>query len=569
MLLQLLSATPSSSRRVCVSFNKYNKTSFQQLFRYSTDNDYRLDFHDTKVAYQSKSTSDLLRALLVFRICTMTFLVRHSDQLLAYSKRFLGDNIVSAFFRPTFFRHFCAGVDEENIKPTVRHLNSFGVGGILDYAAEADLDSLPKGEENSILDLPENEPSSQSVARTYAYVDEMACDENVKIFEDCIKSVRNVSPEGFAAIKITALGNPKLLERVSQALNEIRHMFKRYDADRDGRLSYSEFRDAFKTDFVIENDSEVVEWYEQFSGTKTTNKDTTIDYVEWTNSMELTTLWNLIRKCRSKGPLADSALDSEECKLLETLLQRTDRLCTLAGDLGVRVMIDAEQTYFQPAIDHVVIKMQRKHNKPGKNPVKDRAVVYNTYQCYLKDSHERIKIDLDRSRKEGWQFAAKLVRGAYMVAERARAKEKNYEDPIHDTLQETHDSYNNAVEKLLSRSEVIEKGEPANIVVASHNQESVERTIDVMKRLGLTPGGRGVYFGQLLGMSDHLSFTLGKHGYKAYKYVPYGPVHEVIPYLVRRAQENSDIMQGVGIERRMLWKEIKRRGMNFFLMRKE
>lgn len=108
------------------------------------------------------------------------------------------------------------------------------------------------------------------------------------------------------------------------------------------------------------------------------------------------------------------------------------------------------------------------------------------------------------------------------------------------------------------RPEVLSKDVHANILVASHNEESVKRTISTMKALGIS-ADRGVYFGQLLGMADHLTFTLGQHGYKAYKYVPYGPIHEVLPYLIRRAQENSDLLGGVAAERGMLFRELLRR----------
>eukprot|EP00501_MAST-03F_sp_TOSAG23-6_P001227 GSMAST32.ASY1.ANO1.1273.1 assembled CDS len=338
----------------------------------------KLDFSDTRVAYQSKSTADIIRALIVFRICTITWLVKHSDRLLVQAKRVLGDKIVGTFFRPTFFRHFCAGEDESGITQTVQHLNSFGVGGILDYAAEADLNI-----------------SMNDEAKVYEYTNEVECDLNMKIFEKCIKSVHNVSPEGFAAIKITALGNPKLLERVSQTLLEIRSMFFFFQFQ--FRISNLFFRTkfyAFLEDFDVKDNDD----------------DTTIDYIEWTASLKLDDLWSLVRMSREKGPLAEVALDTEEMKLLEELYKRTDRLCSLAADIGVRVMIDAEQTYFQPAIDnvcfiffnfeicvfvrnfvpnnffsffflkyfskiHIVLEMQRKYNMPGKNPVNDRAVV--------------------------------------------------------------------------------------------------------------------------------------------------------------------------------------------------
>ncbi len=128
-------------------------------------------------------------------------------------------------------------------------------------------------------------------------------------------------------------------------------------------------------------------------------------------------------------------------------------------------------------------------------------------------------------------FAAKVVRGAYMVQERERAASMGYPSPIHDTLADTHTCYNTAVSLILAHPR-------RNLLVASHNQGSVEHTVRVMAERGIDRESGGVYFGQLLGMADRLTYPLAAHGYKAYKYVPYGPIKEVIPYLLRRAQEN-------------------------------
>jgi len=153
------------------------------------------------------------------------------------------------------------------------------------------------------------------------------------------------------------------------------------------------------------------------------------------------------------------------------------------------------------------------------------------------------------------------VRGAYMHLERDRARSKNAASPIHATLEDTHACFDAAVETALNRADVADGRSLANCLVASHNQASIEKTIAAMARLGLDPKGSKVYFGQLLGMADHLTFTLGARGYRAYKYVPYGPVYEVLPYLLRRAHENSDLLGGdnVATERALVLGELKRR----------
>jgi proline dehydrogenase len=242
-------------------------------------------------------------------------------------------------------------------------------------------------------------------------------------------------------------------------------------------------------------------------------------------------------------------LDANEVKLVKQMRERIYKLAKLAKDLGVRLMIDAEHTYFQPAIDNITVDLAKKYNN-------DYPVIFSTYQMYLKDSRQRLKTDIERAKKGNYKFAAKLVRGAYMVLERQRAKDLGYEDPINDTLDATHRNYNGAIKEVLQA--MVSSNNQIEIMVASHNQQSVELTLQVMNELGLPPSA-GVYFGQLLGMSDHLTFSLGNNGYKAYKYVPYGKINEVMPYLIRRAQENSGALSGAKVEIDMINSEIKRR----------
>ena len=167
-----------------------------------------------------------------------------------------------------------------------------------------------------------------------------------------------------------------------------------------------------------------------------------------------------------------------------------------------------------------------------------------------------------------------------MVLERAKAEREGYPCPIHATIQDTHSNYNRCVRMLIQevassgaevrsprrsafssprRFDPSDPPRPSQVMIASHNQYSVETAVRMMHEWSLDPATSGAFFGQLLGMADHLSYTLGRHGYRAYKYVPFGPWEEVMPYLIRRAQENSDMMGGVGKELGMLEAELKRR----------
>lgn len=288
-----------------------------------------------------------------------------------------------------------------------------------------------------------------------------------------------------------------------------------------------------------------------------TARDGSIDYVEWSNTLSLEELHQLTAYCIHKGPLSRAVLTDEERQLLLVMRGRINALVALADKLDVRVMIDAEHSYFQPAIDNIAAELMRRHNH-------SRALVFTTYQMYLRDSLHRLRDDQLRAKSGNYYFAAKLVRGAYMELERKRADEMHYASPIHGSIEETHESYNTGAAQLIASIAV---GERVELMIASHNQASIELVLSAAAASSASSGGLGppphvapIYFGQLLGMADHLTYSLGAAGYKAYKYVPYGKIREVMPYLIRRAQENSDIvMSGVGLELRMLTRELIRR----------
>jgi proline dehydrogenase len=282
------------------------------------------------------------------------------------------------------------------------------------------------------------------------------------------------------------------------------------------------------------------------------NGDGLIDYIEWSKLLKPQDLPRLVENCVNKhGPLSVACPNPEELELMIRMRARLFDIAECAAEHNVRLLIDAEQTYYQPAIDNLTISLMKTFNTG------DIPVIFNTYQCYLKDAATRVEIDLDRAQRNNYRFAAKLVRGAYMVAERQRAKDMGYESPIQDTIEDTHNCYNNLTRKLIKNQHIDKSG--GEVMVASHNKESIEKAVELLQELGVGKEESGVHFAQLLGMRDDLSFNLGNAGYSAMKYVPYGKVEEVLPYLIRRAQENSDITAGMGQEIIMIEKELKRR----------
>ena len=238
---------------------------------------------------------------------------------------------------------------------------------------------------------------------------------------------------------------------------------------------------------------------------------------------------------------------SEKHRLeFEEALARLDAICGLAHQQGVSIYIDAEESWIQECIDHMVELMMIKYNE-------ERAVVYNTFQMYRKDRLQFLKDSHQKALVDGYFLGAKLVRGAYMVKERARAEANNYPSPIHDTKADSDKSYNDGLRYVIEHIDTIA------CCTASHNAVSNKLFADMVAERGIAKNHPHVNFCQLYGMSDNITFNLAAAGYNAAKYVPYGPVEEVIPYLIRRAQENTSVTGDMSRELRMISDELKRR----------
>lgn len=400
------------------------------------------DLANPQIAFQASSSYELARGVAVLTACNQPWLVRNAEAVLSLSRRWLGGPLTDWLLRHTVFAHFVAGETPEEIKPLLTRLHSCGVGGILDYAAEADLTNAGPATAAMRLPAPTNQP-----ARIFEYQSEAQCDANMRTFLSCVVAVRDAAPEGFAAVKVTALGDPQLLARASSALLELQRFFRSLDADGDGALSRDEFVRGWRAAFLppdppsataataagttavgssaaaaaaAAGDDGEAAAHARFDAMDTQH-DGTIDVVEWTQSLPLEVLPLLVQQCRQPGPLSRASLDAEEMEALRRMLGRLDAIAACAKEQGVRLMVDAEHSYFQPAIDHAVLRLQRAHNRGTAPPV-----IFNTYQAYLTDCMPRLRLDLERSRREGWQFGAKLVRGAYMEHERARAAALGY-----------------------------------------------------------------------------------------------------------------------------------------------
>ncbi|XP_066465764.1 proline dehydrogenase 1, mitochondrial [Tiliqua scincoides] len=535
-----------------------------------------VDFADAQEAFRSKSSGELARGLLVLGLCSLGPLVQHAEQLMNLSRKLLGQHLFEKLMKVTFYGQFVAGEDQEAIKPLIQHNRAHGVGSVLDYSVEEDLttEEAAKKELDSCTSAFEKETGKQREkrysahrrfgdrrdgvisARTYFYADEAKCDRHMDTFLKCIEASGGSSEDGFSAVKLTALGRPQFLLQFSEVLVKWRRFFHQLAAEQ-GKVGLA----ALETKLEVEKLQETLaklgiatkaESQQWFAGEKL-GLSGTVDLLDWNSLIDTRTEISklLLVPNMQTGQLEPllSRFTQEEEMQMKRMLQRMDILAKKAVQVGVRLMVDAEQTYFQPAISRLTLEMQRRFNL-------EKAAIFNTYQCYLKDAYDNVTVDVELSRRESWHFGAKLVRGAYMEQERTRAAEVGYEDPINPTYEKTSEMYHRCLDYIL---EEIRYNWKANVMVASHNEDTVKFTLRRMAELGIHPSEKKIYFGQLLGMCDQITFPLGQAGFPVYKYVPYGPVNEVLPYLSRRAQENRGFMKRARDEQNLLWTELKRR----------
>ena len=247
-----------------------------------------------------------------------------------------------------------------------------------------------------------------------------------------------------------------------------------------------------------------------------------------------------------KASLDFKNLEDKELVELNLVANRVDEICKVAFENRVPVFIDAEDSWYQDYIDKVVESMIFKYNN-------EFPIVYNTIQLYRHDRLQYMKDLILRCNSNGKNLGLKLVRGAYMEKEREQASKKNYPDPIQKDKKATDNDFTKAVEFCIKNIKTV------SLCVGTHNEKSVLHLTNLMKKKALKNNDSRIWFAQLLGMSDHISFNLSKEGYNVAKYVPYGPVKEVIPYLIRRAEENTSVSGQTSRELSLIKIEVERR----------
>lgn len=240
------------------------------------------------------------------------------------------------------------------------------------------------------------------------------------------------------------------------------------------------------------------------------------------------------------------SLSAEEQVEWDRVVARYHAVCKLGKEKEVEILIDGEESWMQDAADILVEEMMAIYNT-------EKPIVYNTLQLYRWDRLDYLVQLHKRAIKKGFKIGVKIVRGAYMEKERERALEKGYRSPICDSKFETDRNFNDAMKYILENINDI------SVFIGTHNEDSNYIAMNLMHKLNILKNDNNVWFGQLYGMSDHISFNLAAAGYNVAKYVPFGPVKDVMPYLIRRAEENTSVAGQTSRELNLIKQERKRR----------
>ena len=297
---------------------------------------------------------------------------------------------------------------------------------------------------------------------------------------------------------------------------------------------------------VLDYSVEGKEEQEQFDATKakvlsliefSTHKDSMPFAVFKPTGLGRFKIWEASGRGQLQGPLLDE---------WKKVVQRYDDLAQAAKNKGLMVLIDAEESWMQDGADALCTQMMFRYNQ-------NAPVVFNTLQCYRHDRLDYLKELHLQAKSKGIKLGFKVVRGAYMEKENERARSMGYPTPICRDKAHTDEMFDAVVSYILKNINDI------SLFVGSHNEESTLKAIALMEQYGLAPNDRRVWFGQLYGMSDHITYNLADKGFNVVKYIPFGPVKDVMPYLIRRAEENTSVAGQTSRELELLKKELQRR----------
>lgn len=466
--------------------------------------------NSSKEIFRNHTTPSLIKSRMYLKMCQMPVVAKSGTKVVTGTQKIpLVNDAVNGVVRRTMFQHFCGGETVDEARAIIAKLQLEGIGAILDYSVEAE-----SGEE---LD-PEG---AYDNAKNHILT-------SINLTRDVHESLPAVHPPnpssslGFSCVKLTGLGDAHVLLRLSKILTD-------------------------KASATTEQAARFLP---------------VLDHIGWAkrDRMELVRSMQSFVERRTppfphdgNSPVVGDPLTDEEMYKFARLCERIDEIYRVAAKDGVSVLIDAEQTYYQPAIDFLALLLSVEHNS-----VKGRArpIVYNTYQLYLKDALERMRYDSEFAHEHGFSLGTKLVRGAYSQSERQRSKQLGLKDPIHNTIEDTHIHYDDAVRYVIPHCH---DGVGMGTVIATHNPDSVQIACSKMLEHNIEPSSPRVVFAQLLGMGDFITSSVSAGGFNGCKYVPYGPLQKVLPYLTRRIEENKDIMGTASRDINVIDRELNRR----------
>ncbi|KAL8445654.1 hypothetical protein Emag_005064 [Eimeria magna] len=571
-------------------------------------------------ALSTYTTPELYRSLLVYSLCSCSGLVENSERMLALSSKLLGSRLTFSALRHTLFKVFCGGENLDELTKTLDRLQQRNLGAVLDFAAEQPVPTAGLLATKAAAAIPAA-TAATALAQTSTTADP---------YEGIVRRTREtitLASErggGYAAMKVSAIGDPEAMQRFSCLLFHVDRLFGILAAGdaaaaaaempltllvlpvmlllrlvllvlltleallqlrvprliaaaelasgiepqaMTGRpcpdrlaaavVSRQQFVSALARLHVDPNHADALfeHLLQQPGGDRSSNSSKSsssegkLSYFQWSHRVTPETAGHVgPMRCLSK---VLPVLHPEDLASYKATHTRFYSLCDFARrqQNPPMLLVDAEQSTMQTYIHALALEAQKKYNT-------ETPAVGSTYQAYLKDTYARLTRDLELARRFGFILSVKLVRGAYVNFERKLAQETGEAPLIHDSIQETHDCYDACVRLLFDNLDQVQ------LFLASHNTASLEKAAELIRQAererGASVSSR-VAFGQLYGMADAASHGLATAGFSVYKYLPFGPVEETIPYLVRRVQENGGVMGGARREVQCLLREIKRR----------
>lgn len=522
------------------------------------------DFSCTS-CYKDRSSWYLIKALAILKLCSFTVVAENSVSWMKKAEKILGTTITyDLCVKRSIYNYFCAGENDQELRNTIYSLENRGIGAILDYAAEADTDGGVAPSPGS-PEAPDISMQSLITKTDIQYLmSEVDFENNMKLYMMSIMHASVHTPPGYkslAAVKVTGMCDPQLLARMSAILMAIHQSWALHftqenppkleecrivigpNLPHQDFITFQQLKEGFdRLNPANPLTAEELESIRALLDPKKIGKISFVDYKDELSRAVTATDPSPVQTILSRHL---PCLTNIEKELWGNVMRRLRLICSTAKELKVRVLVDAEQTFYQHAIDMMAFKLQKEFNQ-------DEAVVYNTYQCYLTYAEDRVFNDIARAKWHGYQWGGKIVRGAYMLQERATANEYHYTSPIWPTYEETGECYMRSAMRVLNEL-AEEKNSKFEVFFGTHNEDAIKSlTSEVLKRPHIQ---YQVGFGQLFGMKDNLTIPLARANFPTYKYVPYGPVKETIHYLGRRAVENSSVLSTGGSDERTLMKD--------------